>query len=76
MEVYQNLSNDFAAIEPPVSSLIANYLKNKNFTVKILDAEADHLNQQETAEEILKEDPKAVFVVYGYNLQHQPHASE
>ena len=73
LEVYQNLSNDFAAIEPPVwSSLIANYLKNKNFTAKILDAEADHLNHQETAEEILKEDPKlAVFVVYG----QQPSAS-
>ena len=73
LEVYQNLSNDFSTIEPPVwSSLIANYLKNKNFTAKILDAEADHLNHQETAEEILKEDPKlAVFVVYG----QQPSAS-
>ena len=35
LEVYQNLSNDFAPIEPPVwSSLIANYLKNKDFTAK------------------------------------------
>ena len=73
LEVYQDLSNDFAAIEPPVwSSLIANYLLKNNYTAKILDAEADHLTHKETAEEIKKEDPKlAVFIVYG----QQPSAS-
>ena len=73
LEVYQNLSNDFAAIEPPVwSSLIANYLFRNNYTAKILDAEADLLTHKETAEKIKEEDPKlAVFIVYG----QQPSAS-
>mgnify|MGYP000427424032 CR=1 FL=1 len=32
LEVYQGLSNEYAAIEPPVwSSLIANYLLKRNY---------------------------------------------
>ena len=59
LEVYQGLSNDYAAIEPPVwSSLIANYLIKKNYNVKILDAEAENLTHEETAEKILKINPK------------------
>ncbi len=55
LEVYQGLSNDYAAIEPPVwSSLIANYLLKRNYNVKILDAEAENLTHEETAEKILK----------------------
>ena len=51
LEVYQNLSNDYAAIEPPVwSMLIAKYLISRNFKVEILDAEAEHLTHEETAE--------------------------
>ena len=47
----KELASDYAAIEPPVwSSLIANYLR-KNFTVKILDAEAEFLNHEQTAKE-------------------------
>ena len=38
LEVYQSLSKDFAAIEPPVwSMLISNYLLKKNYKVEILD---------------------------------------
>jgi len=72
-EIYQELSNNYAAIEPPVwSSLIANYLLKKNYNIKILDAEAENLNHQETAEFIIKENPKlAVFMIYG----QQPSAS-
>lgn len=73
VEIYQELSNDYAAIEPPVwSSLIAKYLLQKNYNVKILDAEAENLDHQQTAERIVKEDPKlAVFMIYG----QQPSAS-
>ena len=72
-EIYQELSNNYAAIEPPVwSSLIANYLLKKNYKIKILDAEAENLNHQETAEFIIKENPKlVVFMIYG----QQPSAS-
>ena len=73
LEVYQGLSNDFVAIEPPVwSSLIANFLLKKNYNVKILDAEAENLSHEETAQKIVDISPKlAVFMVYG----QQPSAS-
>lgn len=73
LEVYQKLSGEYAAIEPPVwSSLIAKYLLNKGYSVKILDAEADLLTHKETAEKICEENPVlAVFMVYG----QQPSAS-
>ena len=73
LEVYQDLSGDFAAIEPPVwSSLIAKYLLERNYTVKILDAEAELLNHKQTAEKIVKENPKLiVYMIYG----QQPSAS-
>ena len=65
LEVYQGLSNEYAAIEPPVwSSLIANYLIKRNYSVKILDAEAENLTHEETAEKIVKLNPKlAVFMI-------------
>ena len=73
LEVYQGLSNEYAAIEPPVwSSLIANYLLKRNYNVKILDAEADNLTHHQTAEMIASISPTlAVFMVYG----QQPSAS-
>jgi len=73
LEVYQKLAGELAAIEPPVwSSLIAKYLINKKFSVKIIDAEAESLNHEETADKIVNLDPKlAVFMIYG----QQPSAS-
>ena len=73
IDVYQDLSSDYAAIEPPVwSMLIAKYLSKHNYNVEILDAEAENLTHEETAEIIAKKDPKlAVFVIYG----QQPSAS-
>ena len=56
LEVYQGLSNDYTAIETPVwSMLIATYLIERGFNVKILDSEAENLNHDQTAEKILKE---------------------
>jgi len=73
LEVYQKLSGEYAAIEPPVwSSLIAKYLLNRGYSVKILDAEAELLTHKETAEKICKENPVlAVYMIYG----QQPSAS-
>jgi radical SAM superfamily enzyme YgiQ (UPF0313 family) len=73
LEVYQGLSNEYAAIEPPVwSSLIANYLLKRNYNVQILDAEADNLTHEQTAKKIISINPKlAVFMIYG----QQPSAS-
>lgn len=71
--VYQSLGNELAALEPPVwSGLIATYIRNRGFSVAMLDAEALGLSAQQCAEQINKKNPKlTVFVVYG----QQPSAS-
>ncbi len=73
LEVYQDLARDYAAIEPPVwSSLIAKYMKVRNYNVKILDAEAEHLTHEQTSKKIIEHNPLlAVFMIYG----QQPSAS-
>ena len=73
LDVYQGLSNEYAAIEPPVwSTLIANYLIKRNYKVRILDAEAENLTHNQTAEKILSIEPVlAIFMIYG----QQPSAS-
>ena len=73
LDVYQSLSNEYAAIEPPVwSSLIANYLLKKNYDVQILDAEAENLTHDQAAEKIISINPRlAIFMIYG----QQPSAS-
>ena len=73
LEVYQGLSNEYAAIEQPVwSSLTATYLMNRNYDVQILDAEAENLSHNQTAEKILSINPRlAIFMIYG----QQPSAS-
>lgn len=73
LEVYQELSKVHAAIEPPVwSGLIAEYLRRRGYEVAMLDAEADGLTHEETAQRIAQEDPRLiVFMVYG----QQPSAS-
>jgi len=72
-EVYQNLSGEFAAIEPPVwSTLIAEYALRQGYSVDILDAEAEGLTHAATAQRIMDAAPRlAVFVIYG----QQPSAS-
>ena len=73
LEVYQDLSDDYAAIEPPVwSSLIAKYLIKKDYTAQILDAEAENFTHEQTAKKIISINPQlAIFMIYG----QQPSAS-
>jgi radical SAM superfamily enzyme YgiQ (UPF0313 family) len=73
MQVYQSLGNSLAAIEPPVwAGLMATFIRNRGFSVQVLDANAEDLTPVETAERVadLQPDLTAV-VVYG----HQPSAS-
>lgn len=73
LEVYQSLSGDLAAIEPPVwAGLIAEFLRSKGLNVHIIDSEAMGLSHEDAAKEVVKYDPElVVFVVYG----QQPSAS-
>jgi anaerobic magnesium-protoporphyrin IX monomethyl ester cyclase len=73
VQVYQDLSRDLAAIEPPVwAGLLGTFLRRRGYEVAILDAEASGFDQQQTAEAMATADPRlAVFVIYG----QQPSAS-
>tara|TARA_R110002020_G_scaffold160473_3_gene344936 strand:+ start:6288 stop:7799 length:1512 start_codon:yes stop_codon:yes gene_type:complete len=72
-KIYQGLSKDYSAIEPPIwAALLANHVRNKGHTVKILDCEAERFDPKMSAEAITKADAKLVaFVIYG----QQPSAS-
>src|ERR1019366_6384864 len=72
--VYQDLGNDFSAIEPPsLAGLFATYLRNKGLTVAIVDAPAHNLSPADVADSISAnyKPMLIVMVVYGF----QPSAS-
>ncbi len=73
VEVYQRLSEDYAAIEPPVwSGLIAAFIRRHGHDVGMLDAEAEGLTCEETARRVAEIDPALiVYMIYG----QQPSAS-
>ena len=72
-QIYQSLSNELTAIEPPIwAGLLANGVRAAGFPVHILDCEAYGLTIAESAERIKEYEPKlTVIVVYG----QQPSAS-
>lgn len=71
--VFQDLGKDLTAIEPPYLTLsFATYLKQKGINVEILDANAENLSPEETAQIVKDKNPKLVtLIVYG----NQPSAS-
>ncbi len=72
-QVFQSLGHKLAAIEPPIwAGLMATFVRNRGFSVEILDANAEGLTSEETAKRVAKIDPLlTAIVVYG----HQPSAS-
>ena len=70
-KVYQNLSKDYSAIEPPFwAALTAGFVRKEGYTVEILDANAENLDLNETVERIEKINPRFVnIIVYGQNPQ-------
>lgn len=66
-KVYQELSRDYSAIEPPFwAALTAGFIRKNGFNVSILDANAENLTHEETVSLIEKKNPKIVnIVVYG-----------
>lgn len=71
--VYGSLASEFAAIEPPLwCRLIAGYVRDRWFSVKIVDAEAEGLEPRQIAARVLHDVPRLICLcVYG----HQPSAS-
>ena len=68
--IYQDLSKDYSAIEPPTwSLLLAQSCRAKGFSVAILDAVAEKLDLDQIYNRILSKSPKLLcFVVYGQNV--------
>ena len=72
-KIYQSLASTLSAVEPPVwAGLLATFIRNHGFSVFILDANAENLTPEETAERVTEIRPMlTAIVVYG----HQPSAS-
>lgn len=72
-EIYQDLSKEHSAIETPIwAGMLAQHCRTWNFSVQILDCEAERINYKQAASLISEINPRiACFVVYG----QQPSAS-
>lgn len=72
-QVYQVLGIDLAAVEPPFwIGLIATFLRNNGFSVKIIDSNAENYIPEETANKVKELNPLiSAVIVYG----SQPSAS-
>lgn len=72
-KIYQSLGAGLAAVENPVwAGLIATFARSHGFSAAIVDADADGLSPERTAERIAQLNPTlTAIVVYG----HQPSAS-
>ena len=70
VKTYQKLSVTYSAIEPPTwALLLAQSTRDVGFKVKILDANAEDLSEQNILERITVLNPKLIcLVVYGQNV--------
>jgi anaerobic magnesium-protoporphyrin IX monomethyl ester cyclase len=72
-EVYQALGSELTAIEPPLwAGMLATFVRNREYSVQILDAEAEHLSPRAVAERVAAVRPTLLAVVV---FGHQPSAS-
>ena len=71
--IYQALGRTLTAVENPVwAGLVATFARSRGFSVAIVDAEAEELTPEATADCVAALNPRLVtIVVYG----HQPSAS-
>jgi radical SAM superfamily enzyme YgiQ (UPF0313 family) len=68
--IYQELANDYAAIEPPTwALLLSEACRTKGFKVSLIDANAEKLNIEEINKRVLDINPRLIcMVVYGQNV--------
>ena len=63
-KIYGDLSKTLSGIEPPViGGLVAGFIREKGFSVKILDMETEGLDAKGTADKIIKINPLLVNIV-------------
>jgi radical SAM superfamily enzyme YgiQ (UPF0313 family) len=68
--IYQNLANDYAAIEPPTwALLLAESCRSVGYKVGLIDINAEQLDKDEVINRINTFQPRLIcFVVYGQNV--------
>ena len=68
-QVYGKLGSSLAGIEPPLwCALLAAFVREHGYSVKIIDAEAENWNPEDTAEKIAADNPRlAGIIVLGSN---------
>jgi radical SAM superfamily enzyme YgiQ (UPF0313 family) len=68
--VYQELSKNYSAIEPPTwALLLTEACRSKGYKVALIDANAEKLNGNEVSKRVRKLNPRLIcFVVYGQNV--------
>lgn len=68
-QVYGKLGSSLSGIEPPIwCGLIAGFIRENGYSVKIIDAEAENLSPEDTAVKISEYNPRLVgIVVLGSN---------
>ncbi|HEV7369529.1 B12-binding domain-containing radical SAM protein [Arenibaculum sp.] len=71
--IYQDLGNELTAVEPPLwCRLIGGYARDRGFSLRIIDSEAENWGPASVAARIRELSPRLVaMVVFG----HQPSAS-
>src|SRR6266702_3139306 len=70
--IYGPLADNLTALEPPTwARMIAGFIRDKGFSVEIIDAEAENLSPSEVATRIDPRTKLCAIVVAG----HQPSAS-
>jgi anaerobic magnesium-protoporphyrin IX monomethyl ester cyclase len=63
-KIYGNLSNSFAAVEPPVlGGLVAGFIREKGYSVKIIDMETEGMDAEMVANRIFEIKPLLVNIV-------------
>ena len=69
-DIYQDLANDYAAIEPPTwALLLAEACRSKGYNVNLIDVNAEGLSKEQVVERIRTYNPRLIcFVVYGQNV--------
>ena len=69
-KTYQNLSETYSAIEPPTwALLLAQSTRSVGFEVRILDANAERINEEQILSRLKDLDPKIICIVtYGQNV--------
>ena len=67
--IYQNLADDYSAIETPTwALLLAESVRSVGYRPGILDVNAERLSTSEAVARVIKSEPRLVcFVVYGQN---------